>query len=73
MAKATQPKVEPPQQVARPYDIVGLQLADQMPIKFAGRDYDLANLSAEEAEFLLQYPEQVPYLQKKLNVSEASV
>ncbi|RIV20539.1 hypothetical protein DYU11_21070 [Fibrisoma montanum] len=47
---------------AKPYQIVGLVLADSMPIKFAGRDFDLADLSAEELAFLLQYPEQVPYL-----------
>lgn len=53
------------------YVIVGLQMADQMPISFAGRDYDLANLSAEEVTYLLQFPEQVPYL-KKLDVSQES-
>ncbi|GAB3550616.1 hypothetical protein [Spirosoma fluminis] len=54
------------------YEIVGLQEADRMPIRFAGREFDLANLSAEDAYFLLQHPEQVPYL-KKLDVSPAPV
>lgn len=48
----------------RSYDIVGLQLADHMPITFRGRDYDLASLSADELDYLLEFPEQVPYLKK---------
>ena len=35
-----------------------------MPITFQGRTFDLARLSAEDLAFLLQYPEQVPYLQR---------
>jgi hypothetical protein len=73
MAKQTQPTAQAqPNEPARSYDIVGLQIADRMPIAFAGREYDLANLSAEDRDFLLQFPEQVPYL-KKLDVSQASV
>jgi len=35
-----------------------------MPITFQGRDYDLASLSADDLDYLLDYPEQVPYLKK---------
>ena len=44
------------------YEIVGLQRLDTMPIEFNGRTYDLASLSDEDAAYLLQFPEQVPYL-----------
>lgn len=50
------------------YEIVGLRTAESMPIEFRGRVFDLANLTAEEAAYLLGFPEQVPYL--KTNVSE---
>ncbi|QIP16808.1 hypothetical protein G8759_31285 [Spirosoma aureum] len=33
-----------------------------IPIEFRGRTYDLLHLSPEELAFLLQYPDQVPYL-----------
>lgn len=50
--------------------IVGLQKADSMPISFAGRTYDLANLTAEDRAYLTQFPEQVPYLPTTLDVSQ---
>lgn len=46
------------------YEITGLVPKKQMPIVFGGRDYDLANLTPDEAEYLLGFPEQVPYLKK---------
>ncbi|QJD79532.1 hypothetical protein [Spirosoma rhododendri] len=49
--------------------IVGLLATDSMLIRFAGRDYDLANLSADDEAYLRQFPDQVPYLQKPLDVS----
>lgn len=61
------------EQAPRNYEIVGLQMADHMPIWFVGREYDLANLTDAEVELLLRFPEQVPYLKKKLDVSQASV
>ena len=47
-------------------------MADTMPIEFRGRRFDLANLSDEDTAYLLQFPEQVPYL-RKLNVSQPDV
>ena len=47
------------------YEVVGLQLSGHMPIWFGGREYDLANLSADDLEYLLGFPEQVPYLKLK--------
>ena len=47
---------------AKNYQVVGLKLAKTMPIDFQGRIYDLADLSDDDLKFLLQFPEQVPYL-----------
>ena len=44
------------------YEIVGLAPADHMPIQFDGQTYDLARLSADQAAYLLGFPDQVPYL-----------
>ncbi|GAB4042213.1 hypothetical protein [Spirosoma litoris] len=44
------------------YQIVGLEMSDYMPIRFDGVDYNLANLTADEVDFLVQHPDQVPYL-----------
>ena len=74
MKKTAQPPSVDAPPISRPgYDIVGLQPADRMPISFAGRSFDLANLSAEDAAFLLGFPQQVPYLRQTTDVSEASV
>lgn len=59
---------EPTKTVSNP--IVGLLAADSMPISFAGRTYDLANLTAEDRAYLSQFPDQVPYLPKTLDVSQ---
>jgi hypothetical protein len=61
-----------PESPLQDYQIVGLQEADQMPIAFNGREFDLANLSTDDVAYLLGFPEQVPHL-KKLDVSQASV
>ncbi|WP_143092604.1 hypothetical protein [Arsenicibacter rosenii] len=44
------------------FSVTGLAPADEMPVYFEGKRYDLARLTDEEAEYLLQFPEQVPYL-----------
>jgi hypothetical protein len=36
--------------------------AETMPIEFRGQRYDLKRLTAEELAFLLDHPDQVPYL-----------
>ncbi len=60
----------PERAVPTPKNIVGLLAADSMPIAFAGREFDLANLSAEDEAFLRGFPDQVPYFAKKLDVSQ---
>lgn len=60
----TLPEPAPVPVPGKPYQIVGLQLADQMPIHFEGRQYDLANLSDEELTYLLDHAAQVPYLKR---------
>ena len=58
--------VDPSSEIAgvqrKTYQTIGLEESDHMPISFEGKTYDLANLTADEVHFLLQYPEQVPYL-----------
>ncbi|GAB3958193.1 hypothetical protein GCM10028805_52060 [Spirosoma harenae] len=44
------------------WKVVGLEPAESMPIQFEGRTYDLARLTDEEAQYLLTFPDQVPYL-----------
>ena len=44
------------------YEVVGLVKSDHMPVNFEGQTYDLANLSPDQAAYLLGFPEQVPYL-----------
>lgn len=59
------PKSTPMKATAAPpknYEIVGLQPTDQMPVGFNGRTYDLANLTEEDAAYLLGFPEQVPFI-----------
>lgn len=63
---------KPTQTVSTPKDIVGLLAADSMPIVFAGRDFDLANLSAEDEAYLRQYPDAVPYFRSPLDVSQSA-
>ncbi|WP_020599190.1 hypothetical protein [Spirosoma panaciterrae] len=59
--------------VAQPdYQLTGLQLSDYMPIVFDGREYNLAKLTPAELDYLSQYPNQVPYIQKK-DASQTSV
>lgn len=58
-----------PTKVASAQGIVGLLAADSMPIRFAGREYDLANLTADEEAYLRQFPEAVPYFDQPLAVS----
>ncbi|MCX6216478.1 hypothetical protein [Spirosoma sp.] len=56
------PDAAPQPEAAPAFDIVGLELAASMPIYFENRLFDLAHLSADEATYLLGFPEQVPYL-----------
>ena len=53
-----------PVKADRNYTVTGLVPADRMPVQFDGREYDLASLTDEEAEYLLDFPEQVPYLKR---------
>lgn len=55
------PKTE---ETKKEYEVIGLQPADTMPIEFDGQTYDLVSLSPSQLEYLLQFPDQVPYLKK---------
>ena len=57
-----QPRKKKAMQKPKPYQIVGLQPAESMPIGFQNRIWDLASLSAEDADYLLGFPKQVPYI-----------
>ncbi|RYC69791.1 MULTISPECIES: hypothetical protein [Spirosoma] len=70
MAKLSKVGLAPPP--PRPYSIIGLTPAATMPIDFEGQRYDLANLTESELSYLLQFPQQVPYLQTD-NVGDVPV
>lgn len=44
------------------YTISGLDTTGPVVIDFGGRSYDLKQLTADELNYLLGFPEQVPYL-----------
>jgi hypothetical protein len=60
----TAPASEIPGVESQTYRTKGLEVSDYMPIRFEGRDYNLASLTADEVDYLLQFPDQVPYLEK---------
>ncbi|GAB3956709.1 hypothetical protein GCM10028805_47420 [Spirosoma harenae] len=67
-------KVSPAEAVKKPaYEIIGLQRQDHMPIEFEGNQYDLANLSDEQAAFLLQYPDKIPFLKATDSTSAPAI
>ena len=60
--------VQPVQYLARgetgtqAYTITGLDTTGPVVIDFGGRSYDLKQLTADELNYLLGFPGQVPYL-----------
>lgn len=62
MAKAKDAGAVSGQETAPAIEVVGLERSDYMPIHFDNRLFDLASLTPEDTAFLLQFPQQVPYL-----------
>ncbi|MBD2700137.1 hypothetical protein IC229_05790 [Spirosoma sp. BT702] len=62
MPKAKTGESAAPGVAARPFEVVNLEFSDHMPIGFQDRTYDLANLSNEDAAYLLGFPDEFPYL-----------